>query len=374
MRVLQILDNIAIDTGVSSVVMNIYRNVDYKEIQFDFLVCSKRDESYEEEIVSRGGRIFYSGNPLSVKELFRACSYFDKFFKEHGSEFNIVHLHSPTIALFTLRYAKKYRVPIRIVHSHSTMTSTNRIKSIINKFLMSQAKKYSNEFWACSTEAAHFLYGESFCKSHRYELIKNAIDPIKFAFKPEIRKQIREKLSVENKCVIAHVSNFSLIKNLQFLVPVIEECTRFRDDIVFLFIGTGFTLARFKESIKASSVEDKCLFTGRVSNVNEYLQGADLLLLPSLKEGLPVSVVEAQACGLKCLVSDTVTREANIGGATYIPLQESEWIKAIEAQTINTNEEREKLALLFVGSQFNIKNEAKRVEKLYEDIKQKHVR
>lgn len=365
MRVLQIVDNIAIDTGVSSVVMNLYRNIDRKKIQFDFLVCSKRKESYEKEIISKGGKVFYMGNPLSVSEIFQACSNIKKFFKEQGFEYEVVHLHSPTIALFTLRYAKQYNVPNRIVHSHSTMTSTNKIKSIINTFLMRQVLRYGNVFWACSTEAARFLYSNSFCESNSYKLIKNAIDPDKFTYNLAVRKQIREKNAFVDRCVIAHVSNFSPIKNLGFLVPVIKATLEYRKDFVFLFIGTGPTLLEFRKQLKTLGIEKYCVFTGRISNVNEYLQGADLLLLPSLKEGLPVSVVEAQACGLKCLVSDTVTKEANIGGVEYLPLVEAEWINHIRAQIINTDEERRSLSGLFQRSQFNIRNEAKRVGELY---------
>ena len=227
MRILQIIDHVGVDAGISSVVMNLYRNMDYTKIQFDFLVCSKREESYEDEIISRGGKIFYVGNFFSIKQVRGACSNINRFFKEQGKDYRIVQLHSPTMALFTLRYAKKYGVEKRIVHSHSTMTSTNRLKCVANHFLMKQVFRYGNVFWACSTEAAVFLYGRKFCNEKHYEIIWNAVDTEKFTFIPEIREKVRTEYHFEKCCVFAHVSNFSPIKNVSFFIFILISALLF---------------------------------------------------------------------------------------------------------------------------------------------------
>lgn len=365
MRILQIIDHVGVDAGISSVVMNLYRNMDYRKIQFDFLVCSKRKESYEDEIISKGGKLFFVGNPFSLKEIRSACSKINYFFKEHGKEYKIVQLHSPTMALFTLRYAKRYGVEIRIVHSHSTMTSTNKLKCVANRYLMEQVFRYGNVFWACSTEAAIFLYGKKFCSERHFEIIWNAVDTEKFTFVPEIRSKVRNEYHLKECCVIAHVSNFSPIKNVSFLVSIMKNVIRTRKDIRFLFIGEGPTWADFRQEVEHSELHKYCIFTGRVQNVQDYLQGADLLLLPSLKEGLPISVIEAQACGLKCLISDTITREVDIGGVKYLPLKESVWEQEVGNSKVSSQKQRQERSDLFQKSQFNIVNEAARVEKLY---------
>lgn len=365
MRILQIIDHVGVDAGISSVVMNLYRNMDYTKIQFDFLVCSKREESYENEIVSRGGKLFFVGNPLSVREIGSACYNVNLFFKEHAEEYKIVQLHSPTMALFTLRYAKKYGVEKRIVHSHSTMTSTNKLKCVANRFLMEQVFRYGNEFWACSTEAAVFLYGEKFCSEKRFEIIWNAVDTKKFTFVEEIRNRVRNEYHLNDYCVVAHVSNFSPIKNVSFLIPVMKNVIRKRKDIRFLFIGEGPTWAGFKQEVECFELSEYCVFMGRVHNVQDYLQGADLLLLPSLKEGLPISVIEAQASGLECLLSDTITKEVDVGSVKYLPLKESVWEQEIGNREVISQKQRQERSELFRKSRFNIINEAARVEKLY---------
>lgn len=361
-RVLQIVDNIAQDRGVAAVVMNLYRNIDHNKVQFDFLVCSKTLNSYEDEIIKSGGHVYYTGNPLSVSEFFVAQKNIKAFFKKHQGEYNIVHLHSPTIALFTLFYALKYGVSNRIVHSHSSMTSTNRIKSVINLFLMSAARRLGNHYWACSTEAAKFLFGKKICEKCKITLIMNAVDPRKFRYNNSVREQYRDLYGLNNNKVIIHVSNFSRVKNVKFLLPIIKRITGKYDDFFFIFLGDGPEKKHIEDQLKNNN---KVLFAGRVNNVSDYLQMADLLLLPSLKEGLPVSVVEAQACGLRCLVTETITKEADVGGVKYLPLIEDTWEQSIINYCNHAKDDRQGLAQAYLNSCFNLEKEGCRVQNLY---------
>ncbi len=160
MRVLQIVDNISCDSGVSTFLMNVYRNIDRKLIQFDFLVASPREKSFESEIESLGGRVYYFGNPYSIKSLFSANKCAKSFIKKNIKKYSAFHLHTSTMSLFTLKYVKLYGGQNRIVHSHSSMTSDNAIKALINRFLNLFAPIYGNSFVGCSTEAADFLFGK----------------------------------------------------------------------------------------------------------------------------------------------------------------------------------------------------------------------
>lgn len=283
MRVLCILDNLSIASGVSSIVLDLYRNMDFERVQMDFLVCNQQKESFENEILQRGGKVFYTGNFLFPSQTISAISKSKHFFEEHGKEYDIVHLHSPTIALFTLKYAERYNVPVRIVHSHSTMMSMSKLKNIINNYLIGQIKKYANKYFACSTEAAYFLYGKDFCTTHRIELIHNAVNCSKFLYDQEIAKLVRERLKVIDDTVFVHVSNYSPIKNHIFLLEVIEHFKENKKKVKFIFVGNGPTRQSFEKEILDRGLKGFCVFIDKTTEVAQYMFAADAMILPSLK-------------------------------------------------------------------------------------------
>lgn len=367
-QVLHIIDNINIDSGVSSVVMNLYRHIDRELIQFDFLVCRRgieRGVTYDEEIHSLGGDVFYFGSPLSIRGLVKSTYNVKKYFKHNANNYNIVHLHSPTIAEFTLKYAKHYGINTIIVHSHSSMTSQNRLKAFVNTFLISRIKKYANYRWACSNEAAEFLYGKNFCSSNEIVLLKNAIDPDIFQFDANQRKILRTKLNLNNKRVFVHISNFSSIKNIMFLIPVIRKTTAHDSNIRYLFVGNGPTKNIFQQGLKQNKLNKYCLFTGVTEEVHKYLSASDAMVLPSIKEGLPVTTIEAQANGLKCFISNTITHECDVGNVDFIELSADKWIEKINSFVPSTNEVREQHSQEFRNSLFNIAKEANHLKELY---------
>ena len=370
MRILCILDNLSIASGVSSIVMNLYLNMDVEKIQMDFLVCNKQQESFEKEINEYGGKVFYMGNFLSPYQAISAIKNSKTFFEKYGSNYDVVHLHTPTIAMFTLKYAKTCGVPARIVHSHSTMMSVSKLKNIINKYLIAQIKKYANVFCACSTEAAHFLYGKNFCETHQIELMHNAVDCTKFIFNQEIANMIRENLEIDGYKVFIHVSNYSPIKNHVFLLDVIERFKTYEKKVKFIFVGNGPTRQSFEREIEKRVLQQFCVFIDKTPDVAKYMFAADAVILPSLKEGLPVTLVEAQATGLPFFTSDAVTREVNVGKGEFIPLITEKWFEQLNAFEPLSVEERAEHSERFRQSVFNIKIEAARVASFYEELTQ----
>lgn len=369
MKILMILDNLSCDSGVSSIVMNLYNKIDRNRIKIDFLIFREGNNSYVDMVKKMGSNVFYLKNPLRFKQNILAILELKKFFKNHSKDYDVVHLHSPTLNEFTLKYAKKYGIRNRIIHSHSTMTSRNKIKKILNSILLANIHKYANNYWACSTEAAIFLYGEKFCKTHDIELIKNAVEPDKYRYNCEKRKELRKEYNVQEKTVIAHISNFSSIKNVTFLIPIIENATKIRDDLIFAFIGDGTTKRVLEEKIKEKNLEKYCMFLGRKKDVANLLNLIDILVLPSIKEGLPVITIEAQANGALCLISDSVTREADVGNTKFIPLIQEEWLNEIIKSDPISDEKRLKLSQHINDTDFNIEKEANRVEQIYLSMK-----
>lgn len=368
MKILCVMDNLSAVSGVSTIVMGIYRNISPQTMHMDFLICNKQRDSYESEILANEGKVYYTGNFLSPKHILSAIKNSKKFFAEHGKEYDIVHLHSPTIGMFTLKYAKKYGVPVRIVHSHSSMSSVNKIKAVINRFLMDRSKKYANEFFTCSPEASRFLYGDRFCAEHNVEMVYNAVDCSKFTYDKEVAKATRHRLGVEGNTVFLHVSNYSPIKNHVFLLDVIEQFSREGKKVKFVFVGNGPTRQSFEDELTNRGIKDLCVFVDKTSDVAQYLYAADAILLPSLKEGLPLTLVEGQAAGLPFFSSDTVTREVLVADGEFIPLDSNKWYDSLSALVPLTPDERASASEKFKESKFNIEIEAARVADLYEKL------
>ena len=365
MRVLMILDNLSRDSGVSSIVMNLYKNINSNNVKIDFLAFKEGNDSYLKMIKEKGSKVYILPNPLSLKTFVKSIKIIKKFFQEHSKEYDVVHLHSPSLNEFTLKYAKKYGITNRIIHSHSTMTSPIKKKKYIQMFLQRNVTKYANHFFSCSTEASEFLYGKEFCIRNEIYIVKNAVDTKKFMYSEEQAKQLTQEFDIEGKRIAIHVSNFSKIKNVSFLVCVLKRLISLTNDYKFIFVGDGPTKKDVEHLVNEFGLADYCIFTGRRNDVERLLNCGDVLLLPSIKEGLPVAVIEAQANGMKCLVSDTITREADVGDVTYLPLKEEEWIQKLIMINKRSNHERIYACEKFNTTEFNILNEAKRMELKY---------
>lgn len=361
-RVLHVVDSLSKKSGVSSFVMNLYKNIDRELISFDFMICVKYSQSYEDEVMRLGGNVVFINNPLSLKTMTIANRNAKEFFDRNAKKYDIVHLHSASLCEFTVRHAYNNGIFNIIIHSHSSMFSCNPIKKFLHRILILRLKKYAKHYWMCSNEAGQFLYGKNFCKHNKTELIYNAVETEKFSFCIEKRNELRNLMGLESKIIVLHISNYSPLKNHTFLVDVIKKTN---DRIAYVFIGEGPAKKQFKIRIYKEGLDSKCVFIGQVSNVNDYLQMADLVVLPSIREGLPVTIVEAQAAGVPCLISNTITKDVCVERVDYLSLNQMQWIKYINSFTALDNEEREKASFSLKNSVFNIEKEANRVSFLY---------
>lgn len=161
--------------------------------------------------------------------------------------------------------------------------------------------------------------------------MKNAIDLTKFAFDKEIREQYRRKLNIENKYVIGNIGRMVFQKNQIFMLHVLEEICRERHDFKLLVVGSGELEENLKRYTQKHGLEDKVLFLGQRNDVNYLLQCMDCFCLPSRFEGLPISMIEAQSAGLPCVVSNQITREADLTGKVeYLDLEVKKWAETIK--------------------------------------------
>lgn len=309
--------------GIEHFVMNYYRHIDRTKVQFDFLVSVETEGYFDKEIQKLGGKVYHAypfkKNPIK--------NYFDiaRIVRENG--YRIVHRHTGSaFGYFDLRAARYGGAKKMILHSHNNQAGNAVIHWLSNIFL-----KIPCEKWACSQEAGEWLFG----KNTDFKVIKNAIECEKFLFDPEKRKDIRDKLGISDKFAIGHVGRFESQKNHQRLFEIFKEVHNRNQNTVLLCVGAGGLLEESKKSVTALGLEDSVLFLGTRTDINFLMQAFDIFLLPSLYEGFPFVLVEAQASGLQCVVSDHVPVECNITGNVYFESlisDNSKWAEDILTQ------------------------------------------
>lgn len=354
--------------GIGSFLYNMHSNIDTSKVQFDYLICDENAQGeFDNRVKSLGGRV-YVLSPLRNRKLFVYIYELCNFFKKY-KEYNIVHGHLANAASIYFFIAKRYGINHRIIHSHNTKYSDYKLNSIRNYFLQLPLKKVANRFFACSLKAADFLYGKKHVEQNKVEIIQNAIDAKRFRFDNCIRNNVKRELGLEDKFVLGHVGAFVPQKNHSFLIDIFNEVYKQNPNTVLLLIGTGILEQEIKEKVKSLGLDDAVFFLGRRIDVNKLMQGFDIFLLPSLYEGLPLVGIEAQAAGLKCLISDTVTEEIKITDLVdFISLSSlSEWTKTILKYENNYN--RKDTYEEIVNAGYDVAHAAEKLQNFYLNLK-----
>lgn len=309
--------------GMETMIMNIYRKIDKKKVQFDFIVQTEKKGAFEDEIERLGGCI-YRVPRFTLKHSLQYIYHWIKFLKKH-KEYRIIHSHINSTASIFLSIAKYYKF-ITIIHSHNTSYGKG-ISAIIKSCLSTPLKYLScSYYFACSKAAGEWLFGTKFVNSgnRNFYILKNAIDAKAFTFDLEKRAMLRKKMNLENKLVIGHVGRFESQKNHSYLIQIFSELEKIKPDSILLLIGGGELQTSIRNMAEKYNLSRKVLFLGSRPDVADLMQAMDLFIFPSLYEGLPVTLIEAQASGLKSIVSDTITPEVCISEEIeYVSLGES---------------------------------------------------
>lgn len=309
--------------GAETVAMNYMRNVDRDIIKYDFLINRPEKSPYEDEIEAMGGKVYHMSRIYPGK-IGTYKKEFQEFLEEHPY-YQIIHSHLEERSYYALKIAKRMGVPIRICHGHSHPTKVN-LKLPARYFYKYVMRKYYTHSMACSNEVAEWLFGSA--AARKTIILKNAVDTAVFRQDAEVAKEIRKELDIEDKLVIGHIGRFTKVKNQKFLVDIFAEIHRRIPNSVLLLVGGGDNAAenKYKEKVKARITEmrlDSAVkFLGVRDDVHRIMQGMDVLVMPSVSEGFPVTLIEAQSVGLKCVVSDVINQKINMtGGVQFLPLE-----------------------------------------------------
>lgn len=311
-RVLQVVGNMSYG-GLETLIMNLYRKIDRSKVQFDFLAYTNKKGLYDDEIKEMGGRVYH----LSFRDDKNYFKYKDdlkKLFKEH-SEYNVIHGHLSSVGSIYLGAAKEMGISCRISHSH--IASYSKTLAGYFKYLSRHSfGKYATHHFACSKAAGDYMYGKQ-----NYTVIKNGIDCHRFAFDNQERIKVRSEMGLDEKLVFSHVGRFFDQKNHAFLIDVFAEIKKKQENAILLLIGVGPLQDSIRKKCSELGIEKDVRFLGSRTDIPSLLSASDVFLFPSLYEGLPLTVVEAQASGLPILCSDRVTEEVVMTKECYrIPL------------------------------------------------------
>ena len=360
-RVLHILHSMN-RGGAENAIMNYYRHIDRKKVQFDFLLTEPSKCQFEDEILSLGGRVFRVPL-LTIKNPLPYLTGVWRFYKSHP-EYRIVHSHTSSKSVFPLLIAKFTGIPIRICHSHGSRSEVG-INGKIRNFLKPFLKTVATHFVACGHNAAEWLFGDHFLEKGKVVFFPNVIEASHFDYDEKVRGSIRRSFGIKDSTVVLGcTARFSTVKNHSFLLSLFKEFHNRMTDSVLLLVGDGELRDEIKVLISSLGIKDSVIMPGVVSNVSDYEQAMDFFLLPSIYEGFPITLVEAQTSGLHCLVSDSVTKDVNItGNVRFLSLKESPARWAEEAIEL-TNEPRVSCRELLTEKGYDVNQVVRNFEQL----------
>lgn len=348
--------------GAESRVMDLYRNMDRTKVQFDFMQHTTRVCDFQPEIEQLGGKVYHVP-PFRFWNYFSYCKAWKEFIKKHP-EIRIVHGHMTSTASIYLPIAHKKGV-FTIAHSRNAGVDKG-IKGKLTKFLRRNLKEKCDRCFACSKLAGEAVFGKEAMEQGNVTIIPNAIDAARFTFDPEVRKQKREELHIQpHEFLIGEVGRFDPQKNQKYAVEILAECRKKNFPAKLILIGEGPLMETVRQQVEELRLQEYVIFTGLQKNVMPFYQAMDFFLLPSFYEGLPGVAVEAQASGLRGILSDAITTETAM--TTLMEFRSVQEPAKIWADRIMAcgHYERQNTLKEMQEAGFDVKNLAKRLQNFY---------
>ena len=324
--------------GVEAVVFNYYRAIDHNKFQFDFYYDADSTVDPPQDIIDMGARFIklppYQQLPIYIKTLRRYL---------RNGNYTIVHSHLNTLSVFPLYAAWREHVPVRIAHNHSVPGGNESKRNALKNILKHFSRLFANEYCACSEKAGRWLFGDELYDDGRITVLKNAIDFTKFKIDNETVCKKRNELKLsKDMFVLAHVGRFTAAKNHEKVISIFRAVKKIKPNAVLVLVGDGEEHEKIDRWIDQYGIRDSVIMTGKVSDPQNYYPLFDVFILPSVFEGVPVTVVEAQISGVPCVISDVVNPDVIISNTChYLNINEVDEVWAKEVLAVS--EERTEL-------------------------------
>lgn len=352
--------------GAETFALNVVKDIDHERYCIDFAVNQYSDNDYIYQEIRKYECQFFILPYFRVYNYFSYVTSWKRFFQYH--QYDIVYGHATNSASIYLNIAKQYGAKT-ISHCHSSGFRGNIIQKLAKWLFSLNINNVSDFKFSCSDLAGEHLYGRRYRDLPNYYTIPNGINTDYYHYIPGIRKQVRNDLSIsESIFVCGHIGSFTPVKNHQFLVNVFAEVLKINPEAKLICCGDGPLLSDIKELCQHLGIIDHVVFTGVISKPYEYLMAMDCMIFPSIFEGFPIAVLEAQATGLPVVMNSDISREVELTPIIQrLKLAQSpkEWAKAILSNDII---DREKYCHFVSNSRYNIKNSIKELEELLDRL------
>ena len=342
--------------GISSVIVNYISHMDRSGLAFDFIAQPDIREDFKKIIEPLGNVIIIPERKQNIRGYIAGLNHVLK------NRYDVIHIHgnSGTMAIEAF-LAKVYHVKKIIVHSHNTECAHHMVNQILKPIM----KSLSTDWLACSEAAGKWLYG-----SKKFTVLNNAIDLERFHFKQQVREECRAEFGLKNEFVIGHIGNFIEQKNHGFLIEVFREFHKKNANSRLLLASDGPLMDEIQRKTVEYGLKDAVIFAGRRKGVERLYCAMDVFVFPSLWEGLPVVMLEAQAAGLPILVSNNITQEAKYTeNVFYKDLGDGaeSWSCKIE-EIKELDMKRGEVKSMLGQCRFDIRNEAMRLRNIYINV------
>lgn len=352
--------------GAESFIYTVLSNINTEKYKIGFVLQSRKNENTKllELCAAKGIKIHYI--PPFHKAPIKSISETVRIIRKY--HYDLIHIHqNAMINTGAIIAAKKCRIPA-IMHSHNSKSNAGMIGKVIHKF---NRNIYAVGLirLSCGEEAGKWMYGDL-----NFKIVSNAISLGQYNYAEAYRQEIRNRLNVgADKKIVGHIGRFVPAKNHDRILDIFKELCKTDDSVILLLLGDGELKQHIEERIKQESLQGKVILTGNVLDANKYYSAFDALLFPSLFEGLPFTLVEAQSAGLRCLVSDNVTKDVNVTNSIeYMSLNApiQKWAEHL-SKMLYENTDRKAIETIMNGSRFDSDKMISIVEKIYDNAYKK---
>jgi len=346
--------------GIETFLINVLRRIDKNDFYIDF-ISECETPAYNDEIRSLGSNIYQlpprRKHPLQHRKMLYKLI--------HENNYNIIHVHKNSLAdISAFTVCKRARVKSVIAHSHSSSTLTKifHLLHLVNRKKIRRIAKY---YFACNELAGRWLFGNKLYNEGNITIVSNAIDIDRFAFCQKTRDNVRRALGLQDNFVIGHVGRFISNKNHEFLIKLFLIAHKINPSSVLMLVGEGEVKTKIEKLVLQNGISDSVIFTGERNDVSELYQAMDVFVLPSFYEGMPVAAIEAQAAGLPCLLSNSISNEIALTSLVkQLEMNNLDiWLDAIK----NTKkiENRENCNKRIIEERYDISSTVSKLEQLY---------
>lgn len=347
--------------GAETFLMKVYRKLDRSKYQLDFCVNTPDECFYSKEICEFGGRMFYVPSKSENSKEFK--KKLTELVKKENYKY-VLRITSNAAGFMDLMIAKKAGAEICSARSSNSSDGTSFVAKVVHRVGRFFWGKYVDVKFAPSDLAAVYTFGKKTVNRGEVSILHNAVDLGVYKYCPEERERLREVIGLTDRLVVGHIGRFMEQKNHAFLLEVFHEIKKQNESAVLLLVGgNGDLELQVRQKVVDLGLEDSVVFAGIRSDIPQLLSAMDVFVMPSFFEGMPNTVIEAQATGLPCVIADTITREANITGLVkYLPLEDPKRWATVALNEVCTNRKDTKAA--FIENKYDIESTVNEFVKL----------